>query len=134
MRRVRQETKSASGTMQDNPYIPPARVNEPRPDRFWLFYVAAYWISLLIAVLQGLAAASIVISNLRILWAAPDRVLPTYIYCLFFLIPSCAIAFGYSAIQWKRRLPRRALVAFILATLGTFAGPQLLIAILYGPM
>jgi hypothetical protein len=116
--------------MHDNPYNPPAKVNESKPDRFWLFYVAAYWISFLAAVLQGLMAVGIVISNLPILWT-PGNLLPTYIYCLFFLIPSCAIAFGYSAIQWKRRLPRRALVAFILATIGTFVGPQLLIAILY---
>ena len=98
-------------------------------DRFRILFAGAFWITAGISLLLGMMAIGIVATNLGYVIRTGNS-LPNYIYSLFVLVPACAIGFGYSALQWRRRRPRRALIAFAVSSFATFVGPRLLLAIL----
>ena len=115
--------------MMENPYTPPAEIKDEEGERFWLLYACAFWLSAAITLLMAISAFGVVTMNLHYKLSTGNQ-LPTYIYSLFFLAPACAVGFGYSTIQWKRRLPRRATIAFLGSAVATFVGPRILLALL----
>ena len=117
--------------MTENPYSPASDAGDAILDRNRVLFATAFWLTGIIAVLLAVATIYSAYTNYVVLRDSDAKV-PTYIPLVTTLMICCSIGFTYSAIQWRNRKTRRALVAFLIATASVVGGPIILLILLYG--
>lgn len=114
-----------------NPYSPATDTGDAASDRYGLLFAAAFWLTGSIAVL--VAAVPLYLAYINYL-AMRDSggSLPTYILLVTVLMICCSAGFSFSAIQWRRRNTRLAVISFLIAMATVVVGPYVLLMLLYG--
>lgn len=118
--------------MSINPYSPATPENESeRSERHPILFAIAFWLTATIAVLLAALAVFVAYYNFTMMREMGGR-LPTYIPLVTTLMLVCSAALGYSASQWRKRKPGRALLSFLAAVVTVIAGPRTLLFLLHG--
>ncbi len=90
-----------------------------------------FWLSAVFATFAFISAILVAVQNYLAI-AEMGGSLPTYIPLLVVLVACCAFGFGWSSLQWRSGKIRPAIVLFASSVFALFAGPYILLMLLYG--
>jgi hypothetical protein len=114
-----------------NPYDPPSATDETIPQRDRILCVTMFWLSAVFATFASISAILVAVQN-YLAMAEMGGSLPTYIPLLVVLVACCAFGFGWSSLKWRSRKIRPAIISFVSSVFALFAGPYILLMLLYG--